>query len=511
MPGKITAAFLGCLLLQLPLLAVSDPLARVVTARPLALGGAFNALADDASTIFFNPAGLCLLERTALTSTFAQPSTDITLTALGGGFPDFAGGSIGLGYRNLTTANITLSSETFSYNEGDISVSYCRKILPNLSLGGNFRFLYRALSKDIPSFKGLNGSGLWLDTGLLCQINPWLRGGLSLRNLGAQINYQGGNRETVQLNVTGGLAGKLWGKNSWSGLTDRGELVLSGDLNKGAEEPLPQLHLGIEWHPLPLFALRVGLEQTSKNTQANYNNFTFGFGFVYSGVAFDYAYKKWEAGPVNASHYFSLGYVGYNPPPAASQAAEVIEPMVFSDVADDHWARQPIEMLTARGLIDYYPDGTFRPERPISRAELVSLLVRNKNYPLPLTRRQVFSDVSLDFWAADSIQVAQEQRLALGYPDGTFRPRNSTTRAEGVTFISRFDGLELKNVSLLPFPDVNKTHWAIREILAAKEEGLLEYLSGKDFSGNSELSRGELAELLYRTNFAKKRLSSKEE
>jgi hypothetical protein len=80
-----------------------------------------------------------------------------------------------------------------------------------------------------------------------------------------------------------------------------------------------------------------------------------------------------------------------------------------------------------------------------------------------------------------------------------------------VTFISRFDGLKLKDVDLLPFPDVSKTHWAIKEILTAKEEGMLEYLSGRDFSGNSELSRGELAELLYRTNFAKEKISPKAE
>ena len=182
----------------------------------------------------------------------------------------------------------------------------------------------------------------------------------------------------------------------------------------------------------------------------------------------------------------------------------------FSDVPPGYWAEEPIEKLTALGIMNYYPDGTFRPERPVSRAEVVMLLVRAKNYPLPKTRIQVFSDVPLNFWAADYIQAAYENKLTLGYPDGTFKPRSAADRAEGITFLARFDDLKLKEyweIEQQPFPDLPLEHWSIGAVLAAKEDDLLNFLKNKPFLPAKNLTRAELAETLYRTKFSKEELA----
>jgi hypothetical protein len=221
---------------------------------------------------------------------------------------------------------------------------------------------------------------------------------------------------------------------------------------------------------------------------------------------FDYAIYKQGDAAGRLSHYFSLGYTWPAPKQPKSQIV-LLKLMHFSDVPADYWARTPIEYLTTLGILSAYPDGTFRPEQPISRAEMALLLVHTKGYPSPDKKRQVFADVPTTFWAAEGIQTAYENKLTLGYPDRTFRPRNNTTRAEGITFLARFEGLKMTaEASGQPFKDVKNSHWAFREILSAKEDSLLSYLTGQSFKPAQSLTRAELAEILFRTKSVKTKL-----
>ena len=79
----------------------------------------------------------------------------------------------------------------------------------------------------------------------------------------------------------------------------------------------------------------------------------------------------------------------------------------FVDVAKDYWARGPVEELATLQFVTGYPDGTFGPEKSITRAELATLLVKiNKGKTVYETDKAPFKDVSLKHWAVDYISQA---------------------------------------------------------------------------------------------------------
>lgn len=165
-----------------------------------------------------------------------------------------------------------------------------------------------------------------------------------------------------------------------------------------------------------------------------------------------------------------------------------------------HWAIEPIALSVTLGLIKGYPDDTFRPERGITRAELVTLLVRTM--PVKLAESvpySGFSDVGSNHWAAKYIAYGNYLGLVTGYPDGTFKPNRVLNRAEGVTILARYSKLALNKSGGKPFPDLQDNYWANEYIEAAKRSGMLQYLVGKLFEPTTEFSRAEATEVLYRT------------
>lgn len=143
-------------------------------------------------------------------------------------------------------------------------------------------------------------------------------------------------------------------------------------------------------------------------------------------------------------------------------------PCSYGDLADGAWYAQPVRTLCSLGLFD---DGTaFRPEEKMTRAEFVDLLIRL--YP-NASGTEAFSDVAPDYWAAKQIGAAVSLGFFAGYPDGTFRPDGALTRAEACTVLSRMTGRtgDPKQAALLLglglFSDVSPAHWAGRAIAEA--------------------------------------------
>lgn len=177
----------------------------------------------------------------------------------------------------------------------------------------------------------------------------------------------------------------------------------------------------------------------------------------------------------------------------------------FTDLAGNYWARKPIEYLATLGIMGGYPDSTFRPERALTRGELAALLVKAKGFNLTGENQQVFSDVPATSWVAPYVKVAVDREYVKGYPDGTFDPNKKITRAEAATVFAKFAGLYVKpKIESNVFPDVKKNHWAAPAIAAGKNIGLYEYLAGKDFGPNEYLTRAEAAEILSKAPFIKK-------
>jgi uncharacterized lipoprotein YddW (UPF0748 family) len=111
----------------------------------------------------------------------------------------------------------------------------------------------------------------------------------------------------------------------------------------------------------------------------------------------------------------------------------------FSDI-QNHWARAFIEALAQRKILNGYPNGTFRPDNSVTRAEFAAIIATVFNQPAK--REYVpFTDVPANHWAVNAIKKAYEIGFLSGYPDRSFRPNNRI--AKGDVLVSLVSGLGL--------------------------------------------------------------------
>ena len=134
----------------------------------------------------------------------------------------------------------------------------------------------------------------------------------------------------------------------------------------------------------------------------------------------------------------------------------------YTDVKAGDWFNNAVSTLSNAGIINGYPDGTFRPNAPITRAEMAKVIAMfaelNKD-------SEGFKDIA-GHWAEAYIKLAAGNGWIAGYPDGTFRPNQDITRAETMTMINRV--LErvpstekhlLAYEVMLTFPDNQPGNW----------------------------------------------------
>jgi len=112
------------------------------------------------------------------------------------------------------------------------------------------------------------------------------------------------------------------------------------------------------------------------------------------------------------------------------------EECVYSDVVPEAWYLTEVCTLTRLGLLEGYPDGTFRGDAPITRAELATVLARISEVEISGDGKTGFSDIDRH-WAKAEIMTIEDFGWIEGYPDGTFGPDRNVTRAETATMINR--------------------------------------------------------------------------
>lgn len=142
----------------------------------------------------------------------------------------------------------------------------------------------------------------------------------------------------------------------------------------------------------------------------------------------------------------------------ASRAEQWSQTNDYTDMAANAWYNNAISTLTKAGVLTGHTDGSFAPNAPITRAEFAAMLSRF--YEAKYEGPSKFSDIE-GHWAADSINKAAMNNLLKGYPDGTFKPNNYISRAEAVTGINRILDRVPQKEHLLPnmitWPDNSDT------------------------------------------------------
>lgn len=140
----------------------------------------------------------------------------------------------------------------------------------------------------------------------------------------------------------------------------------------------------------------------------------------------------------------------------------------YADVARASWASQPIAAVTAAGWMKGYNETAFGPERPVTRAEMATVLARWTK--LDGQAVASFPDVA-GHWAASDIALVQQAGYIQGMSDGTFRPDQTLSRAEAVTLFNRVLKLEATgNAATTQWSDVPSRHWASADIATATNE-----------------------------------------
>jgi hypothetical protein len=150
------------------------------------------------------------------------------------------------------------------------------------------------------------------------------------------------------------------------------------------------------------------------------------------------------------------------------------QPSRFNDVANNSWYAQAVNYLATRNILRGFEDGSFRPNQPISRAELTAVMSRF--FDMDEHGQISFTDVSNTHWAFAYIVNAHNKGWVTGY-NNQFRPNDATTRAETVTIINRVlnrvpnpETIRYNLDDLRVFSDLADTHWAFYQIMEAAIE-----------------------------------------
>ncbi|MCU6710376.1 S-layer homology domain-containing protein [Paenibacillus sp. J5C_2022] len=149
----------------------------------------------------------------------------------------------------------------------------------------------------------------------------------------------------------------------------------------------------------------------------------------------------------------------------ALELGEAKNGKVFTDMKHDHWAKEAIAQVSAAGLMSGYGDGSFMPMKPMTRAEMASIITRYIK-EAEESDGQHFNDTR-GHWAAAAILKAQAAGIIAGYDDGTFRPDQSLTRAQAVMMINRLVGRGPLYGMEPKWKDVPISHWAFHYIQEA--------------------------------------------
>lgn len=585
-----------------------DPTYIGVGARPLGMGKAYVAVAEDADTIFMNPAGLGRIDSWKLTTLYSDFMGDVKYSVLGGVVP-METGSLGFGYITsrvdgiwimgpdaTATTHWPVPSALGEYSNSVAFVSYgfpLEKVSgfgKDIYVGANLKYFDQQGSGTNEAYYA-GGRGIDVDLGVLYAPKGWLSLGITQQNaipssMGGAVTFRSGVEESVPSITKAGAKIALLGEEDLALIDSSFKLNLAADIDLHSTDNRPMgVHLGAELMPNDFLTLRAGLDRDPHPSTVDISqatNITFGAGIKAYGVRFDYAYHPYSSIAENATHFFSLSFVGeekkeepqvedyitllmprdkyitrrdyvriygmvrpeveqleINGTPVPIEVIDgqktfriktplegfgkrsfiaeafdadgnnldkkkrrILKVASFKDVPEDYWAFESIEVGATAGLFEGYPDGLFRPNQVMSRAELTTMMVRITKPDLKSTiEKQVFPDLPYYHWSIRYVDAAKDMGLVIGYPDKEFKADRKITRAEGVSVATRFDSEYVVDPEDDPYSDVAQKHWAAGYIETSKQKGILDYLATERFAPKEGITRAEAAEIIARTDY----------
>lgn len=204
-----------------------------------------------------------------------------------------------------------------------------------------------------------------------------------------------------------------------------------------------------------------------------------------------------------------------------AQAGENFTRAEFSDM-ETHWAKNYAEALYRRGIVKGRSKGIYAPDEPLTRAEFIKISLEAIGASVEgeaAVEDAPFPDVPLYAWYVGYIKKAKELGFIAGYPDGSFKPEAPINRAEAIKILMSAFGFDLKETDFkgeTVHPDLLPSEWYYPSINFAVKNSLLQGLRTpnntilKDFGPGRPITRGEMAELSIKSLELNEKLKAQE-
>lgn len=164
----------------------------------------------------------------------------------------------------------------------------------------------------------------------------------------------------------------------------------------------------------------------------------------------------------------------------------------FGDVMNDyenHWAKETIQRWVDSNNINGYTDGTFKPDKSMTRAEFIATV--NKAFGFTEKSEIRFTDVNPNSWYYEDVQKAVARGYIKGVSDTLFAPDDVVTREQVIAITVRIQGLEPAPEYAKKFNDFAEiSQWAIGEVGAALKEGLITGYADNSFKASKSSYKG---------------------
>lgn len=170
----------------------------------------------------------------------------------------------------------------------------------------------------------------------------------------------------------------------------------------------------------------------------------------------------------------------------------------FPDVIESHEHFDAIEFLSEKHIVDGYDDGLFRPDQLVTRAEATKMIVGGLKVPFNGNYQVLFPDVKSDAWYFPYVMGGHGAGIIDGYPDGTFKPGINVNMAETLKILLEAAHVDLVKASSQVYADVSSDVWFSSHALFARDKNIVIADSEGKLKGEKSMTRAEFAEVVYR-------------
>ncbi|MGL5831010.1 MAG: S-layer homology domain-containing protein [Candidatus Altimarinota bacterium] len=173
---------------------------------------------------------------------------------------------------------------------------------------------------------------------------------------------------------------------------------------------------------------------------------------------------------------------------------------LFTDISVSHPNYNAILLLKNEGVLQGYPDGSFKPDQPINRVEALKLIMEIADINNGQVASAQFSDTENNAWYSGYLNRAVYQEIVAGYPDGTFKPSQTVNLVEFLKILinsEEFD-LSILNLNQIPYADAIPGQWYFKYLVFSKKHNLVSVDSDNKIFPDQAITRAKAAEIIFR-------------